>query len=423
MANAEKGAEVLDAQAKISNVVPLGGINGAELLNSIETHIGRFISYPTQNERIAHVLWIAHTHLMPLWVNTPRIAFLSPEPGSGKTRALEVTESLVPRVVSQIGCSASYLFRKVSDPNGLPTILFDEIDTVFGPKAKENEDIRGLLNAGHRRGATVGRCVVRGRDIQTEEFESFCAVAIAGLGDLPDTILSRSVIVRMRKRAPTEKVESFRSRIHGPAGHALRDQLEAWSSQFRFLADFPEMPGCIEDRDADVWESLIAVADFAGGDWPRRARAAAVSLVTASKESSPSLGVKLLADLRDVFKGREEMITDDVLKGLQGIEESSWGDMYGKPIDARRLARMLHQYGVSPQQLRPDGLKQRRGYTRVSLLDPWSRYLPSEAAVISVTNAVPVTAVTDKSAQEGNGLSEIFGPPKPAWLAGAEIVV
>ena len=86
------------------------------------------------------------------WESTPRLAFLSPEPASGKTRALEASEPLVPRPVEAVNVSPAYLFRKVGT-DGRPTILFDEIDTVFGPKAKENEEIRGLLNAGHRKGA------------------------------------------------------------------------------------------------------------------------------------------------------------------------------------------------------------------------------------------------------------------------------
>jgi len=69
-----------------------------------------------------------------------------------------------------------------------PTILFDEVDTVFGPKAKDNEEIRGLLNAGHRRGAVAGRCVAHGKVILTEEIPAYCAVAMAELNDLPDTI-------------------------------------------------------------------------------------------------------------------------------------------------------------------------------------------------------------------------------------------
>ena len=124
--------------------------------------LGRFVAYPNEHADVAHTLWIAHAHPMDAWESTPRIAFLSPEPGCGKTRALEVTELLVPRPVEAVNTTPAYLFRKVSDPAGLPTILYDEIDTLFGPKAKDNEEIRGMLNAGHRRGAMAGRCVIRG---------------------------------------------------------------------------------------------------------------------------------------------------------------------------------------------------------------------------------------------------------------------
>ena len=64
---------------------------------------------------------------------------------------------------------------------------------------------------------------------------------------------------------------------------------------------WPEMPLGVADRDADVWEAPLAIADAAGGDWPARARAAAVALVAESKASSPSLGIRLLADIRTVF--------------------------------------------------------------------------------------------------------------------------
>src|SRR5262249_16933137 len=143
-----------------------------------------------------------------------RIAFLSPEPASGKTRALEVSELLVPNPVEAINVSPAYLFRKVGSEDGPPTILFDEIDTIFGPKAKENEEIRGLLTAGHGKGAVAGRCVVRGKTVTTEEISAYCAVALAGLGWLPDTILTRSIIVRMRRRAPHEKVTPFRRKVY-----------------------------------------------------------------------------------------------------------------------------------------------------------------------------------------------------------------
>jgi hypothetical protein len=128
------------------------------ILDDVHTFLGRFVIYPSKEAHDAHVLWIAHAHVMDAWESTPRMAFLSPEPASGKTRALEVSELLVPNPVEAVNVSPAYLFRKVGgQEGGLPTILYDEIDTVFGPKAKENEEIRALLNSGHRRGAVAGR--------------------------------------------------------------------------------------------------------------------------------------------------------------------------------------------------------------------------------------------------------------------------
>src|SRR5262249_46633275 len=114
--------------------------DGAALLDQVHKFLRRFVAYPSRYAHDAHALWTAHTHAMKAWESTPRLAFLSPEPGSGKTRALEVTVPLVPRPVEAINVSPAYLFRKVAAEAGPPTILFDEIDTVFGPKAKDNEE-------------------------------------------------------------------------------------------------------------------------------------------------------------------------------------------------------------------------------------------------------------------------------------------
>src|SRR5262245_11478708 len=113
----------------------------SELLNDVRSFTGRFVAYPSTAAHIAHVLWIAHTHLMDAWESTPRLAFLSPEPASGKTRALEITELLVPNPVEAINVTPAYLFRKVGDDEAKPTILYDEIEKVVGPKARENKEI------------------------------------------------------------------------------------------------------------------------------------------------------------------------------------------------------------------------------------------------------------------------------------------
>jgi len=291
MNNAQLDQIVLDSDAR----------RGQRVLSKVHEFLGRFVAYPSEHARLAHTLWIVHTHLIHLWENTPRIAFLSPEPASGKTRALETTESLVPRPMEAVNMSPSALFRSVGNSNGLPTILFDEIDTIFGPRAKDNEDIRGLLNAGHRRGAKIYRSVARGQQVQVEAIEAFCPVALAGIGWLPDTLMSRSVIVRMRRRHQGEAIESFRRRIHGKQGERIRDEIDAWVRSLSDQIEWPDLPRGIQDRATDVWEPLIAVADLAGGKWPKLAREAAVALVAAANDTEPSLGLVLLTDTRTVF--------------------------------------------------------------------------------------------------------------------------
>jgi hypothetical protein len=315
---------------------------------------------------------------MDIWDSTPRLAFLSPEPASGKTRGLEVTELLVPRPIETVNVSAPYIFRKVDDPAGRPTLLYDEIDTVFGPKAREHEDVRGLLNAGHRKGAVAGRCVVRGKTVETVEYPAYCAVAMAGLGNLPDTILTRSIVIRMRRRAPHETVIPFRRRVALPAGLALHDRLQVWAASVEnsITNAWPEMPSGVEDRHADVWEALLAVADAAGGEWPERARQAAVALVAESKESTPSLGIRLLADLRTVFKDRDAMHANDILAALHALDESPWAELVaGKPLNTRGLSKRLSEYAIKSKPVRL-GEKVERGYSREDLADAWGRYLP-----------------------------------------------
>jgi hypothetical protein len=364
---------------------------GQAVLRKVYDFLGRFVAYPCEHSRTAHALWIVHSHFMDVWESTPRIAFLSAEPSSGKTRALEVTELLVPRPVVAVNVSPAYLFRKIGGEEGVPTILYDEIDTVFGPKAKDNEEIRALLNAGHRKGAVAGRCVVHGKTVKTEEIPAYSAVALAGLGWLPDTILSRSVIIRMRRRKASESVEPYRRRLHAVDGGRVRSMIETWAKAHADSIILPdELPPEIQDRDADVWESLIAIADAAGGEWPTQARVAAVALVALSREAEPSLGILLLTHLRVVFGEAEKLSTEIILRGLHGIEEAPWRDMKGKPLDDRGLARRLRQYGIKSRTVRI-GEATPKGYERADFFDAWSRYIPPPSPATSATSATSAT--------------------------------
>ena len=312
------------------------------------------------------------------------------------------------RLVGTVNPSANYLFRKAGDPEGPVTVLFDEIDTFFGPKAREHEDLRGFINSGHRKGSTYGRCRVVGNSVVTEDSPVYAAVMMAGLGWLPDTILSRALITRMQRRLESESVAEFRVRTSIPEGKKIGEQLAAWARSVfdDAVTARPEMPEGIVDRQADCWEPLLAVADLAGGEWPALAREAAVAFVKANRERPPNMKLRLLQDLRQVFwenlrtvaaarpKG---LLTDTTLKALYELPDSPWKTIHKttngarEPLDSNELSTRMFEVGVEPKQLRPfpgDDM-QRRGYPLAPLAAAWQRYLPplplDQKAVTAVT--------------------------------------
>ncbi len=366
--------------------------SGAALLSDIRAFVLRFVSFPTAWSADAVALWAAHAHMVEHFHTTPRLAILSPEPESGKTRTLEILDVLTPASMLVFSPSVAAIFRKLALEQ--VTLLFDEVDTIFTKRGKDdqNEDLRALLNAGYRRGASIPRCVGPKHDVQ--DFKVFAAVALAGIGDLPDTIMTRSIVIRMRRRSASEPIEQYRVRLNEAEGHLLRDQLAAWAATVGpdAGAAWPDLPDGVSDRRAEAWEPLISIADIAGGDWPERVRVAAVADVAAYMERTPSLGIRLLMDIRQVFGDRDAVPTVELLKSLNEMEESPWGDLGGKPMDFRSLAARLKKYSVKSKVIRV-GMSTPRGYAREDLYDVWQRYLDSDLhphmAATSATNATP----------------------------------
>jgi hypothetical protein len=395
-------------------------VDGVVALDLVTSFLSAYIAFPSPAAQTAVTLWVAHCHMVDEFESTPRLALLSPEPGSGKTRTLEVIELLVPTPQHVLNASTAAIFRLIDASR--PTLLFDEVDTIFARRGKDDstEDLRGLLNAGHRRSATIPRCV--GPTHKVEHFPVYAACALAGLGDLPDTLMTRSVVVRMRRRAPHERVEPFRRRVAQPGGHELRDYLAGWAGVVAQACGdaWPEMPLGITDRPADVWEPLLAIADAAGGHWPKLAREACVEL-NKVRADTQTIGVKLLDDIHTVFDG-EAMATATLLERLVAIDESPWGDWYGKPIDSRWLAKHLKPYGITPTQIR-EGDSKFRGYRAADFTDAWSRYLETSATSeatgtpqVTPTRDVPdVPVVPDTPEEDGEQmpldlLEREFGP-------------
>lgn len=381
--------------------------------------IGSFVAFPTPEARDAVALWVAHCHAIEAAATTPRLSIRSPEKQSGKTRLLEVLDLVVPRPILAVNLSVAALFRSIGDPP--PSILWDEVDALFrGGNDPGREDLRALLNSGYRRGAEVLRVVTEGKKFEVRSFPTFAPVALAGIGSPPDTISDRSIILELRRRLPDEKVRPFRRVQVEQEAAPIRERVTTWAADR--VAELerarPLMPDGLSDRAADLWEPLLAVADLAGGTWPDRARSAAVALAQAGREADGSSGVKLLSDLRDVFAARpdsDHLPSAEVVEALIGLEEAPWGDLRGRPLDARGLARRLRPFGVRPHQVRI-GAVTVKGYSRADLVDPWERYCPSpppgrETRETRETSISAEAPASETLAVTQTGLSETLGRP------------
>ncbi|MEV5296719.1 DUF3631 domain-containing protein [Amycolatopsis methanolica] len=392
-------------------------VAGHEVLDRVRDFIARFNIFPSEHCAPMLALWYAHTHAADHFYVTPRLILSSVEPGSGKTRVLEVAQFLVKAPEMTFSATTAALFRMVND--GPITILFDEVDTIFGSKnGGNNEDLRGLLNAGYKRGATVARCVGDAKAMKVQRFPVFAPAALAGIaGNMPDTITTRAITVHMKRRRDDEEVDEFWEEEVEAEAAPLREALAAWveSVTDKISRGRPTMPPGVRDRSAEIWRPLIAIADAAGGHWPDTARAACLHFVEVANTDRNGGGtrVRLLADLREVFRAAQadELPTAAIVDALCAMEEAPWADLDGKPLDSRRLARELKPYGVTSKNVRQPGDKVVKGYhVAGGLADAWSRYLP-KAATSATAATAQVRGVADTEGVADSNATAVRPPP------------
>src|SRR5262249_32382041 len=122
------------------------GMSGALLLDDLARFVGRFVVLSkAQVDAIA--LWIVHTWAIASAEVTAYLWVSSPLKRSGKTLLVhDVLALLVRSPLPTVNISDAALFRVVAEQT--PTLLFDEIDAIFGAKAREREDLRGLICGG-----------------------------------------------------------------------------------------------------------------------------------------------------------------------------------------------------------------------------------------------------------------------------------
>jgi hypothetical protein len=373
---------------------------GAVILAQLHAVLTRYVILPSGEATVAVTLWIAATHAQPAWQHAPRLVIRAPEKRCGKSRLLDIVEGTCHEPLITVNASPAAVYRAIGAATP-PTLLVDEADTIFGGKnAEANEDLRGLLNAGHQRNRPAIRWDAGTRSLET--IPTFAMAALAGIGAMPDTIEDRAVVIRMRRRAPGESVAPFRHRRDRPALTSVAGQLGRWLGKHLIELERAEPPMPLEDRAADTWEPLVAVADLAGGRWPGLARHAAVTL-TAEHDQAAAVSdrVRLLADLRAAFAALgnpEAATTAQLLTVLNADPEAPWSAIGPNGLTGKRLGDLLSDFEIRSDTIRfPVG--QAKGYHRPDFTDAWARYCqhpPGTLPVPSVPSSFPqVTPGTD----------------------------
>jgi hypothetical protein len=231
---------------------PVSLDQGGELLGQVERFVRRFVVFAADVQAVAVALWIMHTWCFEAAETTPYLHVNSPEKQSGKSRLLEVLTQLAHGALQAANMTAAALYRSITDP--APTVLFDEVQELFGRGADDDQrQLRACLNSGYRLGGAARRCVGEGAKQTVAEFPTFCPKVLAGTGSLPDMLADRAIPIRLQRKTRHEQVERFRiRRIRGEA-EALRRRLAGWAQvAVPVLRDAePELPDQLDDRAQD----------------------------------------------------------------------------------------------------------------------------------------------------------------------------
>jgi len=346
-------------------------VDGAELFDALAEHLHRFVIMPSRHATTAVVLWAQHAHALDAAIHTPRLLVTSPTRECGKSQLMEWLAGIVPRPFDVVDPTGPNLFRPIEAHQ--PTVLIDEGDLVAWD---ERRDVKIVINAGHNRlSPGIPRCV--GDDNETRVFRVWAPLAYSMIGKPLATMLSRSIVIGM-KRMPPDRTPEYRRADRDQGFTTLRRQCARWAEdnvEALRQAD-PELP--VTGRKANVWRPLVAIADRAGADWPERARAAALVLSKVEIDAE-DYGVQLLADVHKVFDATNDefLWTEDLLRHLHEMAERPWSE-YGrshKPITDSQLAKLLRPYKIRSRQRKRDGVN-RRGFEHSQFESAWKRYVP-----------------------------------------------
>jgi Protein of unknown function (DUF3631) len=393
---AEARGETSAAMPERWSVAPWdASVDTAELLAALRDTFTRYVILPL-HAAIAMALWTLHAWALQAAYVSPFLMFSSPEMRCGKSTALRVLYRVCPRTALASNISPAAIFRYVEASH--PTLLIDEAETFV----IDNDEIRGILNSGHTRDTAIIIRLVGEKKYEPKEFSTWSAKAIASIGKLSGTLRDRSIIVPMKRKKSSERVSKLRDR-DTDAFLELRRKARRWADDnvSELQKARPLIPEELNDRDADNWEPLLAIADLAGNEWPNLARSAAVKLSADSdaEAEAESNKVRLLADVRAIF---EELAVDRLPSATLVAELAKDADgpwvsygRNGKTITQRQVATLLSDFTtpsgtkIKPHNIRAEG-KITKGYAREEFIDAFERYLSPASPAPLAQSATPL---------------------------------
>jgi hypothetical protein len=356
-------------------------VDGALLLDEIQSIISRFIVMAPE-AIIAETLWIVFAHCLDAFSVAPLLTIVSPTPECGKSINQSVVGKLVPKALISTNITQASLFRVVEKYK--PVLIIDEVDTAFA----SNDDLRTLINASHLRSqAFVIRSADRTQAHEPQLFSSWGAKCLALINRtrkaLPDTIAGRSVLIHLQRKRRQDKTDRFYPHRQYPDLDIVCRKAARWADDNMTAlsqAMVDDLPG-LGDRQFNNWESLLAIADIAGGGWPKLAREAAVKLCGEPQEESTA--IELLRDIKLIFDGNPESDSDngceaifsaELVKSLNAKEDRPWPDYGRNGITQNQVGRLLKEFRIYSRTIRIDD-QTFKGYKAEWFQSTFERYL------------------------------------------------
>ena len=337
------------------------------LLNELTAQLRRYVVMH-DDVAVAISLWTMFAWVHELAVHSPLLVITSAEPDTGKTTSLGVLHRLTPEPYLAAELTGPNLYRIVDHLH--PTLIVDDADMLFQRRA----DLTHIVNISWTRGTKVPR-QVQGT---TYRFDPFCPKVLGMVGlSLSPALASRCIVCKLQPKLPSEQVADF-SHDDDDDFRALRRKAMRWAADHAVtLRDAcPVLPPGFGNRLRMNWNLLLAIADLAGGAWPKRAREAAIKL---SKRHRPSEGRRLIDALHPILAMHKEITSADLVARLNADPTAEWCAFRNRgPITQRQVALLLDQHDIHPDVIHPPGRPAARGYKAEWFADVFARYPPPQ---------------------------------------------